>query len=82
MNFLKSLDLSFIDVKYIDPEVFIQTPMLTRLRIVGIDCKLDENTFSHLKHLKTIELDKTKLNFIKSNLLDALRRSNIEIIIH
>ena len=82
MNYLKALDLSFIDIEYIDPEVFIQTPMLTHLRIFGINCKLDEKTFSHLKNLKTIELDKSKLDFIDSNLIEDLRKSNIEIIIN
>lgn len=54
---LKALDLSLNKIEYIEPEVFIHTPMLSHLRICGINCKLDENTFSHLKHLKVVESD-------------------------
>ena len=56
--------------------------MLTHLKIVGTKLNLDENTFSHLKHLKTIEIDKSDLKHFDSNILEALRRSNIEIVIH
>lgn len=62
---LKSLDLSSNNIEYI--EVFIHTPMLSRLRICGIDCKLDENTFSHLKHLNMIEVVESDLNNIALN---------------
>ena len=81
---LKTLVLNLIvdkDNFLIHPEEFNNTPMLTYLKLSGNRCKLDENTFSHLKHLKTIEFDKSELNFIDSNVLDTLRRSNIEIII-
>ena len=81
---LKTLYLSLIaemNSLLIHPEEFINTSMLTNLKFSGNRCTLDENTFSHLKHLKTIEFDKSELNFIDSNVLDTLRRSNVEIII-
>ena len=79
---LKTLYLSLIvdmNSLLILPEEFINTPFLTNLKLSG--CTLDENTFSHLKHLKTIEFDKSVQNRIDSNVLDTLRRSNVEIII-
>ena len=79
---LKTLDLSLNNLENIDREVFIHTTMLTHLKIIGTKFNLDENTFSHLKHLKMIEIDKSDLKHIDSNILEALRRSNIKIIIH
>ena len=78
LNNLKTLEIKYI--KSIDPEVFIHTPILSDLRIIRTNCKLDENLLTHLKRLKKIQLSKSDLNCVDSNLLDALRRSNIEII--
>ena len=82
LSSLKTLDLTSNNIKFIDPEVFIHTPMLNHLKIGGINCKLNENTFSHLKNLKTIEMAKSDLNQIDSNVLETLRRSNIKILIY
>ena len=84
MNRLKKLDLGLMNIEYIDPKAFIQTPMLDHLRIHGISFKLDENMFVHLKNLKTIEIDKSYIDKIDSSLLGVLRKFNskIEIIIN
>ena len=86
---LKTLHLSLIsqlifhrESLLIHSDEFFNTPMLTYLKLSGNKCRLHENTFSHLKHLKTIELnDKSVLNHIDSNVLEDLRKLNIEIII-
>lgn len=82
LNNLKTLELN--NIKSIDPEVFIHTPMLSHIKMTGIatGCKLDETLLTHLKHLKTIELSESDLKIVDSNLLDTLRRTNIEIIIN
>ena len=79
LNGLKRLDLSIFEINYINPRVFIHTPMLAYLRIYLSDLKIDEDTFIHLKNLKTIEFDRYYRNQINSNVLDTLRRSNIEV---
>ena len=82
LSSLKKLELNSNHIEHIEPEVFIHTPMLCHLRIDGIKCKLNEKTFSHLKCLKTIEIVNSDLNHIDSNVLDDIRKLNIEIIIH
>ena len=79
---LKTLDLTSNNIEYIHPEVFIDTPKLNHLKIGGINCKLNENTFSHLKQLKTIEMAKSDLNHIDLNVLETLKISNIELFIY
>lgn len=82
---LKTIEVSLKNIEYIDWEVFIHTPKLTHLRFSGINCKLDEKSFTHFKHhknLKTIEIVKSELNFIDSNVIETWKRSNIEIIMH
>jgi hypothetical protein len=82
LSSLKSLDLTSNNIEFIDQEVFIHTPNLTHLKIGGINCKLDEKTFCHLKNLKTIEMSKSDLNHIDSNVLETFKRSNIKILIY
>ena len=79
---LKTLNLTSNNIEYINPEVFIDTPKLNHLKIGGINCKLNENTFSHLKQLKTIEMAKSDLNHIDLNVLETLKISNIELFIY
>ena len=79
LSSLTTLDMTSMDINNLDPEVFIHTPMLTHLRIDGIKCKLDENTFVHLKHLEVIEIAKS---YIESKVVDTLRKSNIQVIIY
>lgn len=79
---LKTLDLSQNDVKFIDPEVFANTPMLAHLNLRRNECKLEKRTFYRLKCLERIELEQCDLDKIDSSILDNLRRTNVEIIIN
>lgn len=77
---LTTLDLSENIINNINPDVFKKTPMLTHLKLKSNRCKLEANTFCHLKHLNKIELNKDDLKQIESSVLDGIRRSNIEIV--
>ena len=82
---LKTIEVSLKNIEYIDWEVFIHTPKLTHLRFSGINCKLDERSFTNFKHhknLKTIEIAKSELNFVDSIVIETWKKSNIEIIMH
>lgn len=82
LGVLKTLDLSQNDVKYIDPEVFANTPKLAHLNLRRNECKLEERTFCRLKCLEKIEFEQSDLDKIDSSILDNLRRTNVEIIIN
>ena len=77
---LTTLDLRQNGVDNIDPDVFKKTPVLTHLKLQWNRCKLETNTFCHLKHLNKIELNEDDLDQIDSIVLDGIRRSNIEIV--
>ena len=86
LNNLKTLTMSLNFIDSIDPEVFANTPMLTHLDLKddyhfnGNQCKLEENTFKHLKHLEKILLSNSAFNRIDSHILDTLIKSNIKIV--
>lgn len=86
LNNLKILTMSLNFIDSIDPEVFANTPMLNNLDLREYhfnrnECKLEDNTFKHLKHLEKIVLNNSAFNRINSHILDTLRKSNIEIVI-
>ena len=78
---LNELSLKYNRLESIDPKVFSYTPKLAELNICNNKMRIEENIFANLKHLKKIELKKTDLEHINKDLLDNLKRSNIEFLL-
>lgn len=75
-------ELSFFgcEIEYIDPESFKSTPNIRVIDFTGnVKLKLEKDTFSHLKHLERIYLEKM-LKHECDEILTNLREANIDII--
>lgn len=79
---LSALETLHVNSTYLDSRSLIYTPMLAHWRIDNHNLNLDVNMLTHLKHLKTIEINKSEKDKIDSNLLDTIRKSNIDLIFY
>ena len=78
---LKDLSLKYNRLESFDPKVFSYTPKLAQLKICENKMRFEENIFANLKHLKKIELRESDLEHINKDILEFLKKSNIEFII-
>lgn len=75
---LKLLDLRENHLTYIDPDMFVYTPNLTKLDLSGNNLKLNSLSFSRLRSLKLLDLSHNKLTYLEDDIFACL--SNLEIL--
>ena len=78
---IKELSFNYNNLESIDPKLFSYTPKLVELKICANNMKIEENIFENLKHLKKVVVKKSDLEHIKKDLLENLKKSNIEFLL-